>query len=100
VEAARHGDAVALEVVEDAARAIAVGIAAVLQLLNLRRVVLGGGVAAAGAFLLDRIATEVARRTYAQVFADCEIRTAALEGDAGAIGAARVAMTALPAPSP
>ena len=48
VEAARGEDAVALEVVDGAARAVGVGVAAVLDLLNVDRVVVGGGVASAG----------------------------------------------------
>src|SRR5262249_3059355 len=51
VEAARAGDAGALQVVADVARAVARGVAAALQLLNIECVVLGGGVSAAGAFL-------------------------------------------------
>lgn len=95
VDAARNGDAVALEVVDGAARALGAGIAAVLDLLNLDRVVIGGGVAAAGPFLLDRIVEETRRRTYPQVFADCSFRPAELGGDAGVVGAARVAMLGL-----
>lgn len=92
VEAAQGGDAVALEVVNGAARALGLGIAAVLDLLNLDRVVVAGGVAAAGPFLLDRIVSETRERTYPQVFADCSFRVAELGGDAGVVGAARVAM--------
>lgn len=94
VEHARAGDRLALEVVDGAARAIGIGIAAVLDLLNLDRVVLAGGVAAAGPFLLDRIVEETRQRTYPQVFADCGFRPAELSADAGVVGAARVAMTA------
>jgi glucokinase len=95
VDAAREGDEVAREVVARAAAALGVGIAAVLDLLNLERVVLAGGVAAAGSFFLDRIVEETRRRTYPQVFADCTFRPAELGGDAGVVGAARVAMLAL-----
>jgi len=95
IEAAREGDAVALEVVERAAQALGVGIAAVLDLLNIERVVLAGGVAAAGPFLLDKIVDETRKRTYPQVFADCSFRPAELGGDAGVVGAARVAMAAM-----
>ena len=41
--------------VDGAARAIGIGVAAVLDLLNVDRVVIGGGVANAGFFLLERI---------------------------------------------
>jgi len=92
VEAARGEDAVALEVVDGAARAIGVGVAAVLDLLNVDRVVVGGGVASAGFFLLERIAEESRRRTFPHVFADVTFRLAELGADAGVVGAARVGM--------
>ena len=92
VEAARGEDAVALEIVDDSARAIAVGVAAVLDLLNLDRVVVGGGVANAGFFLLERIAEETRKRVFPHVFADVTFRLAELGADAGVVGAARVGM--------
>jgi glucokinase len=92
VEAARGDDAVALEVVDGAARAVGVGVAAVLDLLNVDRVVVGGGVASAGFFLLERIAEETRRRTFPHVFADVTFRLAELGPDAGVVGASRVGM--------
>ena len=94
-EAARAGDAVAIEVVDGVTRALGIGIAAALDLLNLKRVVIGGGVADAGELLLGRIVAETRKRTFPQVFADCSFRLAELGGDAGVIGAARVAMLGL-----
>jgi glucokinase len=90
VEAARGDDAVALEVVDGAARAVGVGVAAVLDLLNVDRVVVGGGVSNAGFFLLERIAEETRKRTFPHVFADVTFRLAELGADAGVVGAARV----------
>jgi len=94
-DAAREGDAVALEVLDGTARALGAGIAAVLNLLNLERVVIGGGVAAAGPILLDRIVAEAKQRTFPAVFAGCSFRPAALGSDAGVVGAARVAQVGL-----
>ena len=95
VAAAKGGDAVALDVVAAAARALGIGIAAALLLLNLDRVLIGGGVAAAGDFLLERIADETRRRTFPQVAQDCSFKLAELGADAGVVGAARVAMVGL-----
>jgi glucokinase len=92
VEAARKGDAVALEVVDGAARALGIGIAAALLLLNVDRVVIAGGVAAAGDFLLSKIVDETRRRVFGNVFGDCTFRLAELGADTGVIGAARAAM--------
>ncbi len=94
VEAAVAGDPRAGEVVDEAAAALGVGIAAALQLLNLDRVVIGGGVAQAGPFLLERIVEQTRRRSFPHVFADCGFALATLGNDAGVIGAARVAMLA------
>jgi len=95
VTAAQAGDQVALEVVDGSAHALGIGIAGALNLLNPDRVVIGGGVSAAGAFLLDRIVAEVKLRAFPEVFAAAEFRLAELGGDAGAIGAGRVAMLSL-----
>lgn len=95
VAAARERDPLALEVVEGTARALGVGLAAALDLLNPDRVVIGGGVAAAGEFLLARIVEEVRRRTFPDVFAGCGFRLASLGADAGVVGAARVARLGL-----
>jgi glucokinase len=98
VEAAQKGDAVALEVVEETARALGQALGGALNLLNVERVVIGGGVAAAGPFLLERVQKETRSRCWAKVFADCSFRLAELEGDAGVVGAARVAMIGLDGP--
>jgi glucokinase len=95
VEAARAGDEVALDVVDGAARALGTGIGAALNLMNLDRVVIAGGVAAAGPFLLERIVGYTGQRIFPHVFADCSFRLAELGGDAGVVGAARAAMVAL-----
>jgi glucokinase len=92
VNAARMGDPVAVDVVEGAAGALGIGISAALNLLNVERVVVGGGVARAGDFLLERIVAATERRTFAHVFQDASFRLAELSADAGVIGAARVGM--------
>jgi glucokinase len=97
-EAARGGDPVALEVVEEAARALGIGIAAALLLVNVERVVIGGGVARAGAVLLDPVIRHTRKRLFPDLFADSLICLASVGGDAGVIGAARVAMVGLLGP--
>jgi glucokinase len=92
VAAAREGDLVALEVVDETARALGQALGALINILNPERAVIGGGVAAAGAFLLDRVVRETERCCWPQAFEDCSFRLAELGGDAGVVGAARVAM--------
>jgi glucokinase len=100
VASARAGDPLGLELVEEAARAVGVGVAAVLNVLNLDRVVVGGGVSRAGELLLERIAHHTRRRTFAHVFADASFRLARLGADAGVVGAARVALLGAAQPAP
>ena len=99
VGAARDGDPLALDIVDEAAAAVAMGVASALNLLNLDRVVIGGGVARAGEFLLGRIVEQARRRTFPHVFADTDFRLVELGSDAGVVGAARVGMLGLPAAS-
>lgn len=92
VAAARDSDPAALQVVDEVARALGQALGGLLNALNVERCVIGGGVAAAGAFLLDRIVRETRPRCWAQAFEDCSFRLAQLGNDAGVVGAARVAM--------
>jgi glucokinase len=94
VEAARAGDSVALEVVDETASALGRVIGGCLNLLNVERVVIGGGISAAGPFLLDRIVRETQPHCWPEAFEDCSFGIAELGGDAGVVGAARVAMVA------
>ncbi len=95
VAAAQEGDEVAQEVVAGTAEALGVGLAAALNLLNPDRAVIGGGVSGAGEFLLTPIVEQVRRRVFPDVFAACDFRLAALGGDAGVVGAARMAFLGL-----
>jgi glucokinase len=90
--AAADGDAVALEVIEEVTRALGIGIAAALLLMNVERVVVGGGVSKAGELLLEPLARHVRKRIFADLFRPDMLRLALLGNDAGVIGAARVAM--------
>jgi glucokinase len=92
VAAAVRGDAVAVEVVDETTRALGQALGGLINTLNPERVVIGGGVAAAGAFLLERIVRDTKARCWPQAFADCSFRLAELGGDSGVVGAGRVAM--------
>lgn len=88
VEAARAGDARAIRGLADTGRYLGVGLANMIVALNPDRVVLGGGVAAAGGLLLDPIRAEIARRVHVTAWEHIEVVTALLGTHAGAIGAA------------
>ncbi|HEV8682871.1 MAG TPA: ROK family glucokinase [Actinomycetota bacterium] len=92
-EAARQGDAVARRIIEDVGGRLGLGIAGFVNVLDPEVVVVGGGVADIGALLLDP-AREAFR---AAVLApdhrpEVPIVPAALGNDAGAIGAATIAL--------
>jgi glucokinase len=92
-EAAKQGDAIARQIVEEVGVRLGVGIAGFVNVLDPEVVVVGGGVADIGAPLLDP-----ARRAYRDAVLapdhrpDVPIVAASLGNDAGAIGAAALAL--------
>ena len=91
-EAARAGDPVALAAFRRAGEAIGMAVAGAVTLLDLDVVVIGGGVAAAGAVLFDPIADGYARYAALDFAALPRVVPAALGGDAGLVGAAAVVL--------
>ncbi len=88
VEAASAGDALAREVWEETCRYLAVGCLNVQHLINPERIVLAGGMSAAGELLL-RPVMEAIDQLGAELFGDpSEVRIAELGNDAGFIGSA------------
>ena len=87
-ERARAGDATALAGLRTTGRYLGIGIANLITLLAPDRVVIGGGVAAAGELLLAPAREEIQRRTKMTSLADVQIVTAELGLWAGAMGAA------------
>ena len=88
VAAAEAGDARAVDGLASVGRYLGIGIGNMITLISPDRVVIGGGVAAAGAPLLDPLRAEVARRVLTTALSDVEIVLAELGVWAGAIGAA------------
>ncbi|MFJ9951253.1 ROK family protein [Kitasatospora sp. NPDC091207] len=88
--AALAGDPVALASFDRAAQALAAGIAATAALVDLDRVVIGGGVATAGAPLFDPLARHLDRYAALPYVRGLDVRRAELGTDAGLIGAAAI----------
>jgi glucokinase len=88
VQAAQGGDERARRGLADIARYLGIGIGNMITVLSPDRVVLGGGVAAAGEILFAPIRAEVARRVRTTSLDDVEIVPAELGTWAGSIGAA------------
>ncbi len=88
VERAHAGDKAALAGLTSVGRYLGIGIANMITVITPDRVVIGGGVAAAGDLLLDPIRAEVTRRVHVTSLDNVAIVTAELGTWAGAIGAA------------
>ena len=92
--AARDGDDFAALMMERTGRSIGTAIAAVINLLNPERIVMGGGVMDAGELILDPIIREAGRRSFQPNFESTQIVAATLGPDAAPIGAALLARDA------
>ena len=88
---ARAGDDFALMMIERTGKYIGAAVANVINLLNLERIVLGGGVMEAGDLILNSIIREAGRRAFQPCFDATQIVAAALGQDAVFIGAALLA---------
>ena len=94
--AAEAGDELAVEIVDRVAGALAVAIRGLVLTLGVRRVVIGGGVAAAGEPLLERIRAVIAGERGRSPLVETAFRDTTLELlppdlEAGARGAAAIA---------
>jgi glucokinase-like ROK family protein len=87
-EAARHGDAASVNLIQRAGRLTGGMLATVVSLLNPSLVVIGGGVSAIGDGHLAAIRETVYRRSLPLATRDLQILPARLGGRAGVIGAA------------
>ncbi len=87
-EAVRAGDALATRIWDEACRALAIACVNFQHTLNPQRIVLGGGMATAGALLFDRVRGHLASLSWKLFDDQPEIVPAACGNDAGIIGAA------------
>jgi len=85
---ARSGDKAALESFARCGYYLGIGLGIAINFLNPEKILIGGGVAAAGKYLLAPAVAEARRRSHRISFACCRIEKAVLGNDAGLIGAA------------
>jgi predicted NBD/HSP70 family sugar kinase len=93
-DAALAGDALALQVVREAAEYLGIAIAGMVNLMNPAAVIIGGGIARLGDRLLGPLRETVLRRTFVGAAAATEIRTSDLGPQDVAIGAATLVLDA------
>ncbi|MFL6276104.1 MAG: ROK family protein [Blastocatellia bacterium] len=89
--AARDGDEMAQVMMERTGMFLGIALAAVINLLNIEMVVMGGGVMEAGDLILKPTIKETRRRAFPPSFNSCEIVIAKAGPSAGMIGAALLA---------
>lgn len=90
--AARKGDRAASAIWDEAVRYLGIGVANVVNILNPERVVIGGGVAKAGAILFGPLRRVVAQRALPDLSKSVDIVPADLGDDSGVAGAVRLAI--------
>src|SRR6185503_1829108 len=91
---ANNGDDFSLMMIERTGKYIGTGVASVLNLLNIERIVLGGGVMDAGELILNPIINEAKRRAFQPCFEATQIVAASLGADSATIVAAMLARDA------
>jgi len=88
LDAAVAGDRFAASVYTSVGRFLGIACSSLINLLNLDMIVIGGGVSAAGRYLLDPAIEEAKSRTYRHTFDSCQIVSAKIGSNAGIVGAA------------
>lgn len=92
MEAAYAGNPIAAKVAESAIDALAAGISGLINSISPERVIFGGGVVEGNPWLIERVALKLKKHTLAAAFEGVTIAKAKLNNDAGAIGAAALAL--------
>jgi len=99
-ESARQGNATALQVIDEGARALAIGIVNSIGSLDIRTVVVGGGVSQAGEVYWNPLRQHIANESrFTDFISDIDLRLAQLQRDAGIVGAALGVLDEAPATS-
>jgi glucokinase len=90
-ELARKGDAAAQSAFDQLGYWLGIGLASLVNTLNLQAVIIGGGVSASYDLLLPSLRRNLQQRTFPQVYEGLAIEKARLGDDAGLLGGAALA---------
>jgi glucokinase len=93
--AAQQGDALARFILAEAGKYLGIALAGIVNLLNPERLIVGGGVAQAGEWLLEPARWELRRRALPTATETIQLVPAALGINAGILGAAALVFHAL-----
>jgi glucokinase len=92
-EKARQGDRHSIDAVDSAARYMGRMIGSVVNLLNLEAILIGGGVAEAGDYFIEKIRFYTEQVAWFTFTEDLKILPATLLNEAGILGAASLAIS-------
>ena len=95
IEAAREGDSLAQEIINDAIEAITAGCVSFVNAFNPSCLILGGGLGLALPDLINKVTDGVKKSALKTATEKLEIKAAALQTEAGVIGAASFALQSL-----
>lgn len=87
-EAAKRGDAAAIDIFARGGRALAVGIGSLVNVFNPELIVIGGGLARAGELIFEPFRSSLAHYTMLPIYQHVAIVPSALETNTGVYGAA------------
>lgn len=93
---AMDGDSLSREAFREAGQFLGIGIANLINILNLEAVIIGGGLIGAWDMFIEEIKKEVAKRAFKPLSANVEIIKSSLSHDAGSIGAAGLLLKKFP----
>jgi N-acetylglucosamine repressor len=91
-QAAKEGDPIAVQLLNEVGRYLGIAIASITNLLDPEVIVIGGGVANAAEFFFDEIRETVLKRAFTTMTGAPEIVPSALGEDASSIGAAALVL--------
>ena len=94
---AMEGDSLSREVFREAGHFLGIGIANLINLLNLEAVIIGGGLIGSWDMFIEDIKKEIAKRAFKPLSANVKLIKSSLSHDAGAIGAAGLLLKKIPA---
>jgi glucokinase len=86
--AAKRGDATAVKILAETGRYLGIGLASVVNLLDVRLIIIGGGIARAGKPLFDAVKESVRAHVLTPMREGLEVLPARLGNSAGILGAA------------
>ncbi|OIN97753.1 hypothetical protein AUJ66_02315 [Candidatus Desantisbacteria bacterium CG1_02_38_46] len=91
-ELAKSGDRLAIKIINNAGKYLGIAVSNLINLLNPEKIILGGGLIKIGDLLLEPMKETIKEYAYPELLKPVEIKISNLNDNAGALGAAVLAM--------